>query len=141
MRQASEALIVGKTPPYRVAEAGDRCGDGLGDLCSQEAEVAGEQLVPCVTGQGHRDMLAGQTRYDVRRDRRRVAERLVMVVYQLVYEIDGAGLDDEFGVIRSETLGRQFSEGRLVVRGVIGEPDGEGPDGTAYPDGLHNGLH
>ena len=51
-----------------------------------------------------------------------------MLVYQLVHEIDGAGFDDEFGVIRAKALGRHFSEGRLVVRGVIGEPNGERPD-------------
>ena len=102
------------------------------------AVIAGEQLVPAVSGQRHGDLLTGDLAHQVGRDLGDVGERFVPDVRQPADHVDGLGVADlHCGVIGPEVPGHGGRLGRLV-EGPVGEPDGEGADRPAGVS-LHQG--
>jgi hypothetical protein len=74
-------------------------------------------------------MLPRQFRYEKRRNRRRIAERPVVVPDETIDELDGRRPHPELGVLGVKRVGERAGRPRLVERRRIVEPDRERLDG------------
>ena len=86
--------------------------------------VAREQLVAAVAGEHDLDVLGGELRHHVGRNRRRVAERLVEIPGEVLDDRNHVRLEHELVVLRAERL-RDFARVRELVEAVLGEADRE----------------
>ena len=80
------------------------------------ARVAAEQLVAADAGQNHGDVLARELRDQIRRDERRVRDRLVHVPDQLRQERGDVGLHEDLVMIGAERLRHLARVRQLVVQ-------------------------
>jgi len=82
-------------------------------------------------------VLARQLRHDVRRDRRRIAERAVVVADQRFDQLERRRLEHELGVLGAERLCGGAREVGLVVARVLRKPDRERAHALAQQLGHH----
>src|SRR5215831_8284627 len=81
--------------------------------------VAGEELVATISAQRDLDMSGRELRNQIGRYRRRVAKRLVEVVYQLVDQRHRIGPHHDVVMVGLVFLRYQPSIGELVIRTLL----------------------
>src|SRR4029078_1311771 len=81
--------------------------------------VTAEELVATLTGEGDLDITRGQLRDEIRRQRRRVGERLVERVGGGGEETHGGGPQHQLAMLRAVALRHEARIRKLVERALL----------------------